>query len=302
MLIDIHVHCMRKISLPYCYGSEPMVWPERLLSMYDQAGIDMGVLLPCSIPDGMHFVQSNEDILDYAEAHPDRFIPFCNLDPRLLFNDPDANFSCLLDYYRERGCKGIGELTANLPFDDPRIRNLFRHAERNGFPVTIHIATRNGKTYGLIDQCGLPGLEAILQECPELRILGHSQAFWSHISGDVTEQTWGGYPTGKVAPGGRIPELMRKYPNLLGDLSAGSGCNALTRDPDFACEFLDEFQDRLFFGTDVCRPCNEKDVLVMLRNFLADLLAKGRLSASAYDKITHLNAIRLLGLSLTKGL
>ena len=296
MLIDIHVHCMRKISLPYCFGTEPMIWPEKLLSLYDQAGIAMGVLLPCAIPDGMHFVQSNEDILDYAEAHPTRFIPFCNLDPRLLFNDPDANFTYLMDYYRERGCKGIGEMTANLPFSDPRVRNLFRYAERKRFPVTIHIGTQNGKTYGLIDQCGLPGLEAILQECPELRILGHSQAFWSHISGDVNEQTWAGYPKGKVAPGGRIPELMRKYPNLLGDLSAGSGCNALARDPDFACEFLDEFQDRLFFGTDVCRPCNDKDVLILLKNFLGELLEQGRISESIYAKVTHLNAIRLLNL------
>ena len=112
MLIDIHVHCVREISLPYCFGEEPMIWPEKLLSLYDKAGIAMGVLLPCSIPDGMHFVQSNEDILDYAEAHPERFIPFCNLDPRLLFNDSEANFSWLMDYYKERGCKGIGELTA----------------------------------------------------------------------------------------------------------------------------------------------------------------------------------------------
>ena len=296
MLIDIHVHCMREISLPYCFGEEPMIWPEKLLSLYDQAGIAMGVLLPCSIPDGMHFVQSNEDILDYAEAHPERFIPFCNLDPRLLFNDSEANFSWLMDYYKERGCKGIGELTTNLPFTDPRVRNLFRHAERQSLPVTIHIATQDGKTYGLIDQLGLPGLEGILQECPHLSILGHSQAFWSHISGDVNEQNWRGYPKGKVAPGGRIPELMRKYPNLLGDLSAGSGCNALTRDPGFACEFLDEFQDRLYFGTDVCRPCNEKDVLYMLKDFLAEQLAKGGISETVYAKITHLNAIRLLDL------
>ena len=32
-------------------------------------------------------------------------------------------------------------------------------------------------------------------------------------------------------------ELLRKYPNLYGDLSAGSGYNAITRDPAFGDAF-----------------------------------------------------------------
>jgi hypothetical protein len=47
---------------------------------------------------------------------------------------------------------------------------------------------------------------------------------------------------------------MRKYPNLYGDLSAGSGCNALARDPEYAIKFMTEFQDRLMFGLDICSP------------------------------------------------
>ncbi len=43
---------------------------------------------------------------------------------------------------------------------------------------------------------------------------------------------------------------MDKYPNLHGDLSAGSGANAIQRDLKFGREFLIRRSDRLMFGTD----------------------------------------------------
>ena len=58
------------------------------------------------------------------------------------------------------------------------------------------------------------------------------------------------YPKGKVTPGGKVVEYLRKYPNLYCDISAGSGCGALSRDPEFAREFLLEFQDRVLYARD----------------------------------------------------
>ena len=92
-------------------------------------------------------------------------------------------------------------------------------------------------------------------------------------------------------------ELMRRYPNLHGDLSAGSGFTAVSRDPGFGYEFFDEFQDRLLFGTDVCLEQNRTSVLINLRDFLATGLAEKRITRTVYDKITHLNAMRLLELT-----
>jgi hypothetical protein len=40
------------------------------------------------------------------------------------------------------------------------------------------------------------------------------------------------------------------YPNLYGDLSAGSGANAIRRDLEFGREFVIRRADRLLFGTD----------------------------------------------------
>ena len=116
-------------------------------------------------------------------------------------------------------------------------------------------------------------------------------AFWSAISGDVTEKNWMGYPTGPVTPGGRLGEMLRKYPNLWGEISAGSGNNALVRDPDFGCRFMEEFQDRLLFGTDICRKQQEVPQVTTLQN----ALQAGKLSRTAFEKITHLNAEKLLG-------
>jgi len=89
-----------------------------------------------------------------------------------------------------------------------------------------------------------------------------------------------------------VPWMFRRHPNMHGDLSAGSGFNALKRNPEYAARFLEEFQDRLYFGTDICSA----DADLPLAAFLLDLLERGRLSQSAFDKIARGNALRLLGL------
>lgn len=101
-----------------------------------------------------------------------------------------------------------------------------------------------------------------------------------------------GYPKGPVTPGGRLIELLRTYDNLWGDISAGSGNNALVRDKEFGFRFLEEFQDRLLFGTDICMPGQQ----VPQGETMREALASGLLSKTAYEKICHKNAERLLGL------
>ena len=138
---------------------------------------------------------------------------------------------------------------------------------------------------------GLPRLENVLRQFPDLILLGHSQPFWAEISSDVTEESRIGYPTGPVRPG-RLPELMREYPNLHGDLSAGSGQNAISRDLEFGSEFLDEFQDRLYFGTDIANVPQERPIVEHFRK----LGQEGLIPQNAYENITWRNAARLLGL------
>jgi predicted TIM-barrel fold metal-dependent hydrolase len=174
MFIDIHVHVAESSCLKRG-DKQAYAHPEQLIERCDKIGVEKAVLLPevnseCSI-----VVQSNEEILEIAENSHGRFIPFCNLDPRAVSNSPDAPLGDVLRYYRDLGCKGIGEVCANLPFRDPRVQNLFHHAQDVGFPLTFHIATKIGGTYGLMDDPGLPQLEESLRQFPKLIFLGHSQ-------------------------------------------------------------------------------------------------------------------------------
>ena len=292
MFIDIHTHVTLRKTVTRPDGTINAT-AEELIAMLDEAGIDKAVLLPLISPEGMCHQMTTDDILDVTAKYPDRFIPFCNIDPRGITNSPAADFMPLLEYYKSMGCKGIGEMTANLPFDDPRVENLFRQVEKAGIPLLFHIGPQPGGCYGLIDDLNLPKLEGALQKFPNLVLIGHSQPFWSEISTDNTDDTRGGYPKGPVTPG-RVPELLRKYPNLYGDMSAGSGFNAVSRDPEFGFEFMDEFQDQLLFGTDICRPGQD----LPLPPYMREIMAQGKISRTAYDKITWQNANRLLGLGL----
>ena len=93
-----------------------------------------------------------------------------------------------------------------------------------------------------------------------------------------------------MTPGGRLVELLRNYPNMYGDLSAGSGANAVMRDPAFGYKFLEEFQDKLFFGVDYCEPGN----FMPLSQYLDDAVENGHISQKAYNKICRENLLALL--------
>ena len=103
--------------------------------------------------------------------------------------------------------------------------------------MTIHVSPRPNFNYGIVDEIGLPRIERVLKKFPDLKLIGHSQPFWAEMSADLTEETRNAYPTGKVTPG-RLVQLMHECENLYCDLSAGSGGNALMRDPEHAVQFL----------------------------------------------------------------
>ena len=292
MFIDIHTHTCRAKGVGDAVG-QSFNDPEGLIALLDGYGIDRAVLLPIVSPENQTHYITTEETLEIAAAHPERFIPFCCLDSRMRANGPGGDFSKVLAYYKEAGCRGVGEYITNLPFDAPVQMNLFRQVEAAGLPLTFHVGPTLGEVYGCYDELGLPRLEKVLRACPNLTFLAHSTAFWSEISADVTDETRQTYPKGKVTPG-RVVDLMRSYPGLWGDLSAGSGFTAISRDPEFGYGFMEEFQDRLLFGTDICWP-GQKAPIVAYFHKLRD---EGLISKAAYEKITWQNADRLLGLGI----
>ena len=292
--IDIHAHCT-EFEMPPVYvpGMKPLPTPEELVAHYDRLGVEKGVIQALCNPENFIGGMTTEQILRTCAQAPDRFIPTVGVDPRALGNGAFGDFEYVFKYYRDKGCKVCGEVCANLHFLDPIMQNYFKGCEAAGLPLTFHIAAEKDHLYGIIDEKGLPELELCLQRFPKLRFFGHSQSFWCEIG---TYSTWDertGYPRGPVTEG-RIPELMRKYPNLYGDLSAGSGNNALARDMDYAGRFLTEFQDRIMYGIDICAP---KGYVSPLDQTLKELLRTGRITPAVYRKVARENQVRELGLA-----
>jgi len=290
MFIDIHVHT-RRAPMPDRWGGPAYTTPEQLIERYDQIGVEKAVLLPGVNPECSYVPQSVQEVVNIAREYPDRFIPFCNVDPRAMTNSAAAPLGDLLKFYIDQGCKGVGEVAANLPFLDPRVQNLFRHVQDAALPLTFHIAAQIGGIYGLYDDPGLPQLERSLQLFPTLTFLGHSQSFWAEMAPLETPAERYDYPSGPIKEEGVVPKLMRRYPNLWGDLSANSGYNALARDLDYAATFLDEFQDRLLFGTDICGPTTKTP----LADLLPELRESGRITGEVFQKVARENAAKLLG-------
>jgi len=289
MFIDVHVHTSARPGPVRQGGEANYATPEYLMRRYDCLGIEKAVILPLTHPECSTQIQSSEEALEIAEKYPTRFIPFCNVDPRMDSNDANADLSRFVAYYKAIGCRGCGEMCANLPFDHPMMENLFSACEKNGLPLTFHIAPRIGGCYGIYDDPGLPLLEGALKKFANLIFLGHSQCFWAEISSLEGVKDRNSYPKGPVTEG-RVVELMRRYPNLHGDLSAGSGYNAVSRDERFGIRFMEEFQDRLYFGTDICHPDTETPLV----DYLLRLRDEKSISEAVFKKIAHDNAVRLL--------
>lgn len=300
MVIDIHCHAYR-VKPPWVGFC---TLPE-LLKAQERIGIDMSVIHPIVSPE-IYIPQNTEDILDMAREYPDRVIPFCNVDPRALTNDSHAPLEDLLEFYKAKGCKGVGEVMPNMRMDDPKVQNLFRAAEKVGFSVTPDGSDQLDGDFGLYDDPGLPQLELSLRRFPNLIIFGHGPVFWAEIAkletpgergvpfrfgggGQVESEPNRGLP---IREEGVVAKLLRRYPNLHLDLSDGTAYNALTRDVSYIESFIREFEDRMYYGTDLCSPTGRAPLLATLKEWKRD----GVISKAAYDKITHENAMRLLKL------
>ena len=289
MFFDMHGH-VYKYQYPTPSGIELFASPEQLAEIYARIGVERAVLLPV-VSSEEYMPQSVGEVIDIANASGGRWIPFCNIDPRVYSNSSDAPIGRLLEHYARLECCGIGEVMPNLPWRDPRMQNLLHCTEQFGFPLLFDMTGRLYRGYGIFDEPGMPQLEYSLARHPDLIFIGHGPAFWSELGTLRSPADRSGYPAYGIDAEGRVPELLRRYPNLWFDLSAGSGYNAMARDEAYAVRFLNEFADRALFGTDVCYAGQE----IKNGEILTRFHREGKLSDGVFEKIAHKNAERLLG-------
>jgi predicted TIM-barrel fold metal-dependent hydrolase len=275
--IDMHTHIGT-----YTNGNKELT-ARALVDWMDEHDIEKSVVLPLVSPESTTYLQPPDAALKAAREFPDRLIPFCSIDPRAIIRGGVQGLTDIIQKYVAAGARGFGEHKVGLNFDDPLMMRVYEACQNASIPLLFHIDNLRGK-----DLPGLPRLENAVRSFPKLNFVGHGPGWWASISGGTTQKDLGGYPKGPVKPGGAIDRLMTKYPNIYGDLSAGSGANSISRDLEFGRDFLVRRQDRILFGTDYLQPGQEVPQFQLFANL--------KLAPPVAAKIFKDNATRLLKL------
>jgi uncharacterized protein len=271
-IIDIHQHTNYSGRT-----DEQLVRHQKIL------GVTTTVLLPAGSKYGLAAgCGGNETVVNLARNQPGNYLYFANEVADL----PGAREE--IGKYLRAGAIGIGEQKFDVACDSIHIERLAELAQDHGVPVLMHF---QHKTYNT----GLERFYRILEKFPKVNFIGHAQTWWGHI--DAKHESAVLYPENPVTPGGITDRLLSDYPNMFGDLSAGSGLNSMLRDKDHARGFLERHQDQLMFGSD-CNDtlgqgtgCQGARILAAIRE-----LAPNR---AALRKILYNNAAGVLEISKT---
>lgn len=251
-IIDIHQHVnyggKRDKQKPWRQIG-PARSDAQLLQHQHNMGVSRTILLPAGRPcirpsthDGFSnglegTCTGNEACFALATAHPDEFYFGANEVPDL----EDA--PQVIEDYLKKGAKIIAEQKFGVECDSPQMQELYQLAADYQVPILMHWQ------YGMYNY-GYDRFHKMLAKYPKTTFIGHAQTFWAHIDKNCVDDAHRLYPKGKVTPGGWSDVYLTDYPNFVGDLSAGSGNNALTRDPDHARGFFERHQNQLVFGSD----------------------------------------------------
>jgi predicted TIM-barrel fold metal-dependent hydrolase len=290
LVIDIHQHTD--------YGGrrdkagnivQPGRTNEQLLAHQKAMGVTRTVLLPAGrevlrpsthqgSANGLQGTCSgNEACEKLARAHPDHFVFGANEVPDL------ADAPEVIEKYLKAGAVVIGEQKFGVACDAPEMQKLYALAEAYRVPILMHW---QHTTYN----SGFDRFPKMLEKYSKVTFIGHAQTWWANIDKNHEDQSIL-YPKTKVTPGGLTDRFLAGYSNLYGDLSAGSGQNALSRDEDHAREFLARHASKLMFGSD-CIDADAKPPACIGAGTLA-LIRKLAPSAEVRRKILSENAKRV---------
>lgn len=209
---------------------------EALVEHQRRLGIQKTVLLPAGSKYGLAAdCGGNDTVMNLARKFPTDFCFFANELPDL----PEAR--PIIEKYLKAGAIGIGEQKFPVDCDSSHILKIAEIAREFDVPVLLHF---EHQMYNF----GLERFHKVLEKFPKVRFIGHAQTWWGNIDRNHDQTVM--YPKTKVTPGGITDRLLSDYPNMFGDLSAGSGLNSLLRDEDRTRDFLQRHQDKLLYGSD----------------------------------------------------
>jgi predicted TIM-barrel fold metal-dependent hydrolase len=253
---------------------------EELIAHQKAMGVTTTILLPAGRFYGLDAqCGGNDTVLRLTRRHPEMFKFFANE----VADHPEARH--VIKTYLRRGAIGIGEQKFRVACDSPYLEALAELARDFSVPILMHIQYDRYNT-------GIENLHRLLEKFPTVNFIGHAQTWWANV--DKNHQQPVLYPKTKVTPGGLTERLLSDYPNMYGDLSAGSGLNFQTRDEEHARWFVAKHQNKLLLGTD-CDDrvgqgpkCDGTQILAGIRRLAPNKAAE--------RKILYENAQRLLKL------
>jgi predicted TIM-barrel fold metal-dependent hydrolase len=192
-----------------------------------------------------------------------------------------------IERYLKRGALLVAEQKFGVECDSAEMQRIYDLARAYRVPVLMHWQ------FDMYNY-GFDRFHRMLEKYRDVNFLGHAQTWWAHNDGAYRDRKDLLYPKGPVSPGGLTDRYLSDYPNMYGDLSAGSGLNALTRDEAFTRDFLVRHQDKLVFGSD----CNDSEGSGPKCQGSQIIDAIRRLSAgrTIERKLLHENAKRLFKL------
>ena len=265
----------------------------QLLAHQRAMGITHTILLPAGRPvnspsthegksNGLQAkATGNEVCYSFASQYPREFYFAANEVPDL----PHATAE--IEKYLQLGAKMIGESKFGVECDSPEMQKIYQLAQEYDVPVLLHWQ-HNMYNYGF------ERFYKMLEKYPKVNFIGHAQTWWANIDKNHSDQQVL-YPKSKVTAGGLTDRLLRDYPNMFGDLSAGSGLNSMLRDEDHARGFLERHQDKLLYGSDcadetgVGDGCDGAKIIAAVRRLAPNKKAE--------RKILYKNAKKLFRIS-----
>jgi uncharacterized protein len=184
-----------------------------------------------------------EQLKALQSAAPGRFTWFNSAD----ITKPEAEAT--LTQAVKDGAQGFGELKFHVAADGPELKRMYALAADLHVPILVHFQeVDHFEGEGTWSTGYAKVFEGILKAYPKTTFIGHADAFWANLSADYHNEA--AYPSGPIKRGGITDKLLGDYANLYGDLSANSGNNGMSRDPEFTSGFLDRHQNKLMFGSD----------------------------------------------------
>jgi predicted TIM-barrel fold metal-dependent hydrolase len=281
-IIDIHQHI-------FYHGRTD----DQLIHHQQMMGVTQTIMLPAGTPVNTmstHFGYSNglqahcggnQSCYDFAQAHAASFLFGSNEVPDL----PTATKE--IEKYLKLGGKIIAEVKFGVACDSLGMQKIYQLAQEYDVPILMHWLYE-------VYNYGFPRFYKMLEKYPKVKFIGHAQTWWANIDKGQQDHPWEAYPKGPVTPGGITDRYLSDYPNMYGDLSAGSGLNAYLRDEDFTRDFFTRHQDKLIFGSDCAdavgegKACDGSQIIATVRRLAS--------SKSVERKLLYENAKKLFKL------